>query len=271
MSTMGIVVDPDWWKSMFDEVYLLTDARSVCDEDITRREVNIICELIPLKPDDRILDLCGGHGRHSLELCRRGFSRCTVLDYSQPLLQVGSRSAARANYPIQFNWGDARYLDYPVNHFDHVLILGNSLGYISDGQADQQILKESLRVLRPGGWLLADVTNGASVRSRFLPNAWHEIGSDTVVCRQRQLKGLTIEAREMVLNKDTGLVRDCCYSIRMYTPADLAELLSSVGFASARIHEDFSPYRNKKGDYGFMNYRMIATAQKPKEPNRRQR
>jgi hypothetical protein len=26
---MSIKVDPDWWKTLFDEVYLLTDARSV--------------------------------------------------------------------------------------------------------------------------------------------------------------------------------------------------------------------------------------------------
>jgi D-alanine-D-alanine ligase len=44
---MSIKADPDWWKTMFDDVYLLTDARSVCDEDITRREVDLICELLP--------------------------------------------------------------------------------------------------------------------------------------------------------------------------------------------------------------------------------
>jgi D-alanine-D-alanine ligase len=40
---MSIKVDPDWWKTLFDEVYLLTDARSVCDARITRREVDLIC------------------------------------------------------------------------------------------------------------------------------------------------------------------------------------------------------------------------------------
>lgn len=261
---MSIVVDPDWWKSMFDEVYLLTDARSVGDEGLTRREVDIIRELIPLQPSERILDLCGGHGRHALELCSRGFAGCTVLDYSATLLRIGSQSAARANYPIQFIQGDARQLDYPADHFDHILILGNSLGYICDDQADRQILKECFRVLCPGGWLLVDVANGAAVRSRFTPNAWHEIDSDTVVCRHRQLKGASIRAREMVLNKHTGLVRDCCYSIRLYTPADLADLVAAVGFTHSLIHEDFSPYGDQNGDYGFMNFRMIATAQKPK-------
>ena len=50
---MSMKVDPDWWKTMFNEVYLLTDARSVCDEDITRREVDLICELLPILDSDQ--------------------------------------------------------------------------------------------------------------------------------------------------------------------------------------------------------------------------
>ncbi|MGD8955522.1 MAG: class I SAM-dependent methyltransferase, partial [Desulfobacterales bacterium] len=90
---MTIDVDPDWWKTLFDEVYLVTDARSVGDDDITRQEIDIFLALVPMQSDDRILDLCGGHGRHTLELCRRGFHDCTVLDYSQPLLDIGARVA----------------------------------------------------------------------------------------------------------------------------------------------------------------------------------
>ena len=85
---MSIEIDPDWWRTMFDEVYLITDARSVCDESLTCREVDVICELLPLRAGHRILDLCGGHGRHSFELCKRGFNDCMVLDYSQTLIDI---------------------------------------------------------------------------------------------------------------------------------------------------------------------------------------
>jgi hypothetical protein len=36
--SMTIDVDPDWWKTLFDDVYLLTDARSVGDDHITQAE-----------------------------------------------------------------------------------------------------------------------------------------------------------------------------------------------------------------------------------------
>jgi len=140
--------------------------------------------------------------------------------------------------------------------------MGNSLGYIPDEQADHQILTEAFRVLRPGGWLLVDVTDGAAVKQSFYPNAWHEIGSDTVVCRQRELQQDTIVARELVLSKQTGLVRDRTYAVRLYASEELCGLMRNVGFATVKIHRDFSQQR-EDGDYGFMNRRMIATGRKP--------
>ncbi len=138
---MTIDVDPDWWKTLFDEVYLMTDARSIGDEVITRQEIDIFTSLVPMQPHDRILDLCGGQGRHALELCRRGFRDCTVLDYSQSLIDIGKREAVDQCRSVQFAQGDARHTDLPPETLDHVLLLGNSLGYITEPDADLQILQ----------------------------------------------------------------------------------------------------------------------------------
>ena len=69
---MNIEVDKEWWQHIFDEIYLLTDARSVCDEQLTSREVDYIVGFLRPKKSAKILDLCGGHGRHAIELGRRG-------------------------------------------------------------------------------------------------------------------------------------------------------------------------------------------------------
>jgi len=71
---MNIHVDNNWWKELFDEIYLLTDARSVCDEKLTGQEVNFLEETLDWDKSAPILDLCGGQGRHSLELSRRGYT-----------------------------------------------------------------------------------------------------------------------------------------------------------------------------------------------------
>lgn len=257
---MTITATPDWWKTLFDEVYLITDARSVCNEDITRLEVDIICELLPIRRQSKILDLCGGHGRHSLELSARGFSCCTLLDYSQILIDYAKARAAEYNLSIEAVQSDARRTGFPDESFDHVLIMGNSLGYIKD-PADSQIIAEAYRLLRPGGWFLVDLTDGDAIKRAFNPETWHEIDDHTVVCRKRVLKGDTIHAREMVLNKQEGLIRDRTYAVRLYESQTFILLLKQAGFQQVSVRTGFSPHKSK-GDYGFMNNRMLATGRK---------
>lgn len=255
-------VDPDWWKDLFDEVYLTTDARSVCDDEVTRREVDLLLELIPLSPDQEILDLCGGHGRHSMELSRRGYNRCTVLDYSRFLIDRGRKEAERLGREVAFHQGDARKTGLSPGRFDRVLVLGNSLGYIPSPDGDLDILSEAMRLLKRGGRLLLDVVNGATLRSRFQPQAWHETGETVVVCRNRILEGDLVITRELVLSKKSGLVKDSRYSLRIYEPDSMRRLLSGLGFDGIEVIDDFSPFR-ERGDFGLMNYRMIVTAVKP--------
>ena len=258
---MAIKVDPDWWRKLFDEVYLLTDSRSVCDGEITRREVDLICQLLPMDPTHKILDLCGGHGRHSLELCMRGFIDCTLLDYSERLIEHARVRAAEHNCPIEFIQVDARHTGLPHDHFDHVIIMGNSLGYLPDPDADLEILKEANRVLRPRGWILIDVVDGAAVRKSFNPSSWHEIGSDMVVCRQREINEKIVLAREVVLSKEKGLIRDRTYSIILYDLQAIKDLLHQAGFHELNAHTQ-SPLKAGSEDCGFMNMRMIVTGRK---------
>ena len=259
---MTIQVDPDWWKTLFDDVYLITDARSVCDEEVTRREVDLICELLPIHPGHKILDLCGGHGRHSLELAVRGIGKCTLVDYSCFLIDHARARAAKLRLQIQCVRQDARSTGLPEAGFDHVLIMGNSLGYLTNPTADADILAEANRVLGSGGWLLVDVVDGEAVRASLNPFAWHEIGPDTVVCRQREIMGQQVHAREMVLSKRTGLIRDRTYAVKLYNAETIVALIEQARFKVVGIDTDFSSHR-RQGDYGFMNRRLIVTARKP--------
>jgi len=258
---MSIEVKSDWWKTLFDEIYLITDARSVGDEELTAREIDLISRTIPIRPSQNILDLCGGHGRHSLELCRRGFTHCTVFDFSQTLLDIGAARASRSNLCVAFVQGDARNIRLPSASFHHVLILGNSLGYAAEAGADLEIIREAHRLLVQEGWILIDVADGRAVQEHFNPNAWHEIGDDVVVCRRRELQAGVLCAREMVLKKGSGLVRDQTYGIRLYTSEELMRLVLTAGFGDVQLQRNFSDNPGDE-DLGFMNHRMVVTARK---------
>ena len=259
---MTITVDQNWWKKLFDDIYLVTDARSVCNPHITRREVDMVCDLLKPAKQDRILDLCGGQGRHIFELFRRGYRRLTLADYSATLVSKAQQHAKKERCGIAVLRCDARHTGLSTNRFHHVLILGNSLGYLFKPTADMTIIGEALRVLRPGGRLLVDVTNGAWIKRNFNPSAWHEVDADIIVCRHRELHDNTVKAREIVLSRKRGLIREETYGLNLYDAASLKSLLTDAGFKDASIQTRFSPSR-KNRDYGFMNNRLIATASKP--------
>ena len=80
--TLGPVSDlerhlpSDWWRTLFNSLYLETDGDVIENDRNTGREVDLLIRSVGLERNDRILDLCCGQGRHSLELARRGFPHC---------------------------------------------------------------------------------------------------------------------------------------------------------------------------------------------------
>lgn len=257
-----VTVNPDWWKTLFDETYLITDARSVCDEDLTRREVDFLEQVLDLEKSSPILDLCGGQGRHSLELSRREFEDVTVLDYSIFLINQGRERATRERLNTRFIQGDARDTGLPDQGYRHVIIMASSFGYFLDEKEDEKILREAFRLLMPEGVLLLDLPNRDYVMSNFSPQSWHEADEEIVVCRRRAHENDMIFCREVVISKSKGLIRDEAYCSRLYTKERITGLMTSVGFSAITIHKDFTPHKDK-GDYGTMTNRMIVIAQKP--------
>lgn len=257
-----VKINPGWWKTLFDETYLITDARSVCDNELTCREVDFLEQVLGLEKSSPILDLCGGQGRHSLELSRRGFKDVAVLDYSSFLINLGRERAQREGLNTKFIQSDARDTGLPDQRYRFIIIMASSFGYFLDEKEDERMLREIFRLLMPGGSLLLDLPNKEYVLKNFSPQLWHEADEEIVVCRKRTLKKNVIFGREMVISKIKGLIRDEKYCTRLYSPEKISQLLRSVGFSSITIQKDFVSHK-KKVDYGCMTNRMIVTSQTP--------
>src|SRR4030042_2140089 len=153
-------VEPDWWRSIFNSIYLKTDGDVIDDAQITAKEMDMFLNILKLSPEDRILDLCCGQGGCSLELARRGFQNVDGLDRSHFLIQRAKANSKKEGLNVRFREGDARKLSYPADTFDAVMILGNSFGYFDTVRDDIRVLKEVIRALKPWGTLLVDVTDG---------------------------------------------------------------------------------------------------------------
>jgi len=260
-------VNPDWWKTIFNSIYLMTDSDVVEDSNITVQEVDLFSEILKLSPEDNILDLCCGQGRHSLELARRGFKYIEGIDRSHYLIQKAKGRAKKEGLDVKFREGDARKLPYPPDHFDVVMILGNSFGYFETLQDDLRVLKGVLRVLKPWGKLLIDVADGKYLRENFQPRSWEWTGKKYFVCRERSLSldKQHLISRELVTHVERGIIADQFYSVRLYTREKVAEVLKTAGFNDVIFYGELSPDSQRNQDLGMMERRIIATALVRKE------
>src|SRR6266404_3576104 len=132
--TLGPVSDlerhlpSDWWRTLFNSLYLETDGDIIENDRNTADEVELLIGSIGLERNDRILDLCCGQGRHALELASRGFPNVTGLDRSRYLIRLARKRAKQRNLQVSFHEGDARRFRLGDGDFHCVCILGNSFG-----------------------------------------------------------------------------------------------------------------------------------------------
>jgi D-alanine-D-alanine ligase len=260
-------LQPDWWRRIFNSMYLKTDADVVEDESITGIELDMFTTLMNLSSEDVILDLACGQGRHSLELARRGFKNIYGLDRSHYLVNKAKQIGFNEGLSVSFKEGDARKLPYPVDHFDVVMILGNSFGYFESIDDDIQVLNEVLRVLKPHGKFLLDVADGNFLKINFNPRSWEWMDKNHFVCRERSLSSDNdrLISREVISHTKKGVIVDQFYAERLYTRDKLTEVLENAGFRNIRIHDDYTTNSRRNQDLGMMEQRIILSAEVVKD------
>jgi len=258
---------PDWWRNIFNSLYLKTDADVVDDPKTTLKEVDYFSKILRLSPEDKILDLCCGQGRHVLELARMGFKNVEGLDRSHYLIQRAKAQAKKEGLSLKFREGDARRLPYPSDTFDAVMLLGNSFGYFETIQDDLRVLKEIFRVLKPWGRFLIDVADGAYLREHFQPRSWEWVDKNLFVCRERSLAldGQRLISREVVTHVSKGVIVDQLYAERLYTRETLNELLKTAGFSEITAHGELFSDSQRNQDLGMMEKRILVTTVVRKE------
>ncbi len=255
----------DWWRTLFNAVYLKTDGDVVENDANTRGDVERVVAAVGLEYDDKILDLCCGQGRHSLELARVGFRRVTGLDRSRYLVRLARRRARDAGLEVRFREGDARKFALRGGEFDAVLIMGNSFGYFDREEDDLAVLSSIKRVLRPSGTLAIDITDGAWMRDHFEARSWEWIDENHFVCRERSLstdKDRLI-SREVVVHAEKGVIADQFYAERLYSRERLQDLLAEAGFRGIRFHDRLAADSSRGGDLGMMANRNLISAEAP--------
>jgi SAM-dependent methyltransferase len=217
----------NWWNGFFTGLFA-DFWRAAIPAGHTVAEVAFFEKALRLSPGSRVLDAPCGHGRHSLELARRGY-RVTGVDFSTDLLDSARRSAAAEGLAIDWIERDMREVA-EAEAFDAAICAGNSFGYFDDA-GNQASLDSAGLALRRGGRFLLE---SGWVSEALLPNFRERIDMEASGIRfqaenRYDVAGGKVENRFTVSRGAQSETRLAAH--RIYAYRELARMLEAAGFS----------------------------------------
>jgi SAM-dependent methyltransferase len=231
--------DDTFWETFRD--YMFNPARL----EQTRAEVDQLVALLKLGSGVRVLDLCCGIGRHSLEFARRGF-RVTGVDRTVRYLEQARDGAARENLSIEFVHCDMRAFARR-EAFDGALSMFTSFGYFEDGADDLRVARNIYESLRPGAKLALDINGKEVVAAKFRERDWNQRADGTIVIEERRvLDGWSKVESHWIQLRGTER-RESKLVVRPYSGVELGRLLKEAGFSEVATYGSLAatPYDHR--------------------------
>lgn len=227
--------DDEYWRTW---TWVMFSPRRLA---MAPEEVDRVIALLNLKSGARVLDLCCGIGRHSLELARRGF-KVTGVDRTEYYLSIAREAAQKAGLPVELVRADMREFTRP-DSFDAVVNLFTSFGYFDDPQDDRRVVTNVYRSLKPGGKLIIDVMGKEVLASIFREKDWREEDGSVILEERKVSENWGRMENRWILFKD-GRRYENRLSLWLYSATELETVLRACGFSDVNIYGDLSgaPY-----------------------------
>jgi SAM-dependent methyltransferase len=214
-----------WYERWFNSEYLRVYAHRDVDE--AHRQIDLVERCLRPARGARVLDLCCGGGRHSVELARRGY-RVTGVDLSEPLLNEARRMTAEADLFAEFNRCDMREVVSP-GAFDLVVNFFTSFGYFDRDEENARVLGSIRAHLRTGGNWFMDYLNRDNIIQTLVPHD-ERVTGDIHLIQERHVD-LTRGRidKTLTLRHTDGSVSMHTESVRMYSLPELTGMLECAG------------------------------------------
>jgi SAM-dependent methyltransferase len=229
-----------WYEDFFRGVVVDIWRAAVAPEQ-TRLEADFLESHLRLSRGQRVLDVPCGHGRHAVELARRG-QLVTGVDVSDAMLAEARRLAAAHGCRIEWVHGDMRSLPQGAD-FDAAYCLGNSFGYL-DRHGTARFLAAIAGALKPGARFAFDYGTAAeSILPRFVAREWAPLDGQHFLEENRyDVERSCIETTYTFVTGGNVETRTGLQWV--FTAGEVRALLDSAGFdvLSAQGGIDGRPY-----------------------------
>lgn len=240
---------------LFNRDYL-QQYKEILTRKKTREEVDFIEKTSKLKPGMKILDLCCGHGRHSIELTKRGYN-VTGQDINPLFLSEAKKAAKKAGVKIRWIKRDMRKIPFK-SEFDVVLNLFTSFGYFEKEEDHQKVIFEIYKSLKPKGIFFLDVINRERLihKPKFQDRKKFSDGSLLIMRRKFNFLTSRIEEKRIYITKRVRK-KEANLNIRIFTLTELISMCQKAGF---KFKESYGNYKGEP--ISFTSRRCILIVQK---------
>ncbi len=233
-------MDEEWFKNQS----FWEDFRSILFHgervERTYSQVQKIVEILDLRRRDRVLDLCCGIGRHSLELARRGY-HVTGVDLTKTYIEEARSKAKEERLDIEFIREDM--MDFKREETYHAaLSIFSSFGYFKKEEDNLKVIDNVYSSLEPGGKFLVDVIGKEVLARIYTKKNWEKM-DEGYFLEERIIKndwGL-LENR-WILIKDDGVKKGSFYT-QLYSARELQNILEKAGFVDIEVYGDLDRSR----------------------------
>lgn len=229
----------DWYKKWFSgRLYL--DLYNKRDNDEARVFVNLIQRELPYAALSKVLDICCGAGRHSIELARRGYD-VTGFDLSEYLIEEAKKTFKEnpeKNLKLKFLNKDMRNFNFR-NSFDIAVNIFTSFGYFDNDRENFKVFENCNKSLKRNGWFIFDFINSGYLIKNLVPVSSGKINGKKIVQKRRIENGFVI--KDIYINGES--VPSYNEILRLYSPEDLTDAMDVNGFKLMKIFGDY--YGNK--------------------------
>jgi SAM-dependent methyltransferase len=219
------------WKTMAPLLFNLVRWKTAPEE------VKWVIDELGLEEGAKVLDLCCGVGRHSLQLARRGLT-VTGVDRTALYLRTIAMTAEEDELELELVQEDMRTFCRP-GAFDCAINLYTSFGYFEDPEDDRKVARNLAESLRPGGALVMDLMPKEVMARTFERRFW-TTHQEVLLLEERTLSQdwSWIRNRWIIIQPD-GKRTQIDFGLRLYSASELRALLLSSGFAEVTCYGDW--------------------------------
>ena len=217
----------------------LKEYASVLSLEKTKKEVAFLVKALHLKRGMKILDLCCGHGRHTIPLAKKGYVM-TGQDINGFFLKEAVKATERAKLKIRWIKSDMGEIPFE-EEFNVVLNLFTAFGYFEKDKENEKVLHQVAKALKRKGKFFIDVQNRERIIKQFSPNNWRENEDNSFLLERREFDFVTgsILEQRIRISKKGKIEKLPLITLRMYTVAELVAMCKRAGLHIKSIYGDY--------------------------------